>query len=320
MNISTYGTAFTSYDVKANHKTKEEISEEKVSFDETVKQTNEVEDVVYHTTTQADDAKPTTFIDPVTKKYVIASLENKTLDKLREQFGTDDVIEKEDGTIRLTGDAEAFVSGWFADIAYKREFLTADENGDGQLTEEEYFNTKNNIHVEGLAVMEESGEVEKLLAVGEKVVQSYVKVLDGNGYKQYEMANSLDNELNTTLQVDINFDGKMSLEEAYSTKEDKDAKTVILRHLEELGITTIPSEIDTSSFDHLLNFILDIFLQKDEKEQDKIMSRFNDMIESGKEPTKENIAQIYTQENLEQLKRLKDNTKENTNAKLERYS
>jgi len=320
MTISTYGTAFTSYDVKVNHKTKEEISDEKVSFDETIKQTHQVEDVVYHTTTQADDAKPTTFIDPVTKKYVIASLENETLDKLRVNFGTDDIIQKEDGTIRLTGDAEAFVSGWFADIAYKREFLTADENGDGQLTEDEYFNTKNNIHVEGLAVIEESGEVEKLLAVGEKVIQSYVKVPDGNGYKQYEMANSLDNELNTTLQVDINFDGKMSLEEAYSTKEDKDAKTVILRHLEELGITTIPSEIDTSSFDHLLNFILDIFLQKDEKEQDKIMSRFNDMIESGKEPTKENIAQIYTQENLEQLKRLKDNTKENTNAKLERYS
>jgi len=320
MTISTYGTAFTSYDVKVNHKTKEEISDEKVSFDETIKQTHQVDDVVYHTTTQADDAKPTVFIDPVTKKYVIASLENETLDKLRVNFGTDDIIQKEDGTIRLTGDAEAFVSGWFADIAYKREFLTADENGDGQLTEDEYFNTKNNIHVEGLAVIEESGEVEKLLAVGEKVIQSYVKVPDGNGYKQYEMANSLDNELNTTLQVDTNFDGKMSLEEAYSTKEDKDAKTVILRHLEELGITTTPSDIDTSNFDHLLNFILDVFLQKDEKEQEKIMSRFNEMIESGKEPTQENIEQIYTEENLEQLKRLKENTKENTNAKLERYS
>ncbi len=323
MNIKTYGTAFTSYDVKANHKTKEEIIEEKVSFDETVKQTNEVEDIVYHTTTKADDAKPTTFIDPVTKKYVIASLENETLDKLRGKFGSNNVVEKEDGSIRLTGDAEAFVSGWFADIAYKREFLTADANGDGQLSEDEYNNTWNDFGIENFSMTEFSSGEEKLLLSGEKITQSYESASDSIGYKNYrefDIATSLDDELNTTLQVDTNFDGKMSLEEAYSTKEDKDAKTVILRHLDEWGISTIPSEIDTSSFDHLLNFILDIFLQKDDKEQEKIMSKFNDMIELGKEPTKENIKQIYTEENLEQLKRLKDNTKENPNATLKVYS
>jgi hypothetical protein len=320
MIISTYGTAFTSYDVKANHKTKEEISDEKVSFDETVTQTHQVEDVVYHTTTQADDAKPTTFIDPVTKKYVIASLENETLDKLRGHFGTDNVIEKEDGGIRLTGEAEAFVSGWFADIAYKREFLTADANSDGQLSEDEHNNTRNDFVVEGMAVIELLEKEERLLAVGEKVVDNYVKALNNNGYRELQNASSLDDELNNTILLDSNFNGKMTLEEAYSHESESNAETVILRHLDELGITTIPSDIDTSNFDHLLNFILDVFLQKDEKEQEKIMSRFNDMIESGKEPTKENIEQIYTQENLEQLKRLKEDTKENTNGKLEVYS
>ncbi|RLA82218.1 MAG: hypothetical protein DRG78_07825 [Epsilonproteobacteria bacterium] len=312
MTISTYGTAFTSYDVEANNKTKEEISEEKVSFDELVTQTHEVEDVVYHTTTVEENSKPTTFIDPVTKKYVIASLENETLDKLRGKFGSDDVIEKEDGSIRLTGEAEAFVSGWFADIAYKREFLTADANGDGQLTEDEYNKTRNNFGVDVFATTEYSGKSEKLLVAGEKIIGIYgFSDNTHNGfyrnYQEFDKVNSLDDELNTTIQVDSNFDGKMSLEEAYSTKEDKDAKTVILRHLEEWGITTVPSDIDTSNFNHLLNFILDVFLQKDEKEQEKIMSRFNEMMDQGKEPTEEEVEKLYAQEQLKHIKRLDEN-------------
>lgn len=53
-----------------NKQTKEEIKQENVSFDETIKQTNEVENAIYHTTTQTDDVKPTTFIDPVTKNML----------------------------------------------------------------------------------------------------------------------------------------------------------------------------------------------------------------------------------------------------------
>ena len=335
MTIATYGTAFTSYDVKANHKTKEEINDEKVSFDETVKQTNEVEDVVYHTTTQIEGAKPTTFIDPVTKKYVIASLENETLDKLRGKFGSDNVIEKEDGSIRLIGDAEAFTSGWFADIAYKREFLTADANSDGQLTEEEYNKTRNNFGVEGFSLSEYSSGEERLLGAGEKILENtqysfssrdmistgisgVSEQTDIISYRTEKIAISLDDELNTTLQGDKDFNGEMNLEEAYSVN-DNEVKERVLNHFKEWGISTIPSELDTSSFDHLLNFILDIFLQKDDKEQEKIMSRFNDMIESGKEPTKENIEQLYTQENLEQIQKLKITSKETPNVKFEVY-
>jgi len=336
MIIKTYGTAFTSYDVKANQKTKEEISNEKVSFDETVTQTHQVEDVVYHTTTQADDAKPTIFIDPVTKKYVIASLENETLDKLREHFGKNDVVEKEDGSTRLIGDAEAFVSGWFADIAYKREFLTADENGDGQLTEEEYNKTRNNFGIEGFSMSEYSSGDERLVVAGEKIlentqysfssrdmissdIQGITKQTDTISYRNDQIAISLDDELNTTLQGDKDFDGEINLEEAYSVNGNN-AKDVMFEHLKEWGISIIPSDLDTSSFDHLLNFILDVFLQKDDKEQEKIMQKMYDNIEHGEEPTKENIKQIYTEENLEQLKRLKDNTKENPNATLKVYS
>jgi hypothetical protein len=318
MTISTHGTAFTSYDVKANHKTKEEISQEKVSFDETIKQTHQVEDVVYHTTTQADDAKPTTFVDPVTKKYVIASLENKTLDKLKEKFGTDDIIQKEDGSVRLTGNAEAFVSGWFADIAYKREFLTADANSDGQLSEDEYDNTKNNFGINNFHITEGS---EKLLLSSEEITHSYVEASDDiyyRNYREFDIATSLDDELNTTLQGDINLDGKMSLDEAYSTNGN-DAKDVVLRHLEEWNLPTQQSDTDTSSFDFMLNFILDVFSTKDGKEQeeiiDELMFKLNELDTYEEEEIKE-FETLHSQDYFNQLL----NLKEKKDEKVEIYS
>lgn len=322
MTISTHGTAFTSYDVKATKTTKEEINKESVSFDDTVKQTNEAEDVVYHTTTQADDAKATIFIDPVTKKYVIASLKNETLDKLKANFGTDDVVEKDDGSIRLTGEAEAFVSGWFADIAYKREFLIADENSDGQLSEEEYNNTWNDFGIEGFGITESSSGTEKLLVAAEKITQPYGIASDDIGYRNYRelnIATSLDDELNTTLQVDKNFDGEMSLEEAYSTKSDKDEKSVVFRHLEEWGITTIPSDIDTSDFDFMLNFILDIFLKKDGTEQEAILDKLKvklNEIENYDDEELQEFEKLYSEDYFNQLL----NLKEKKDEKVEIYS
>lgn len=322
MQISVHGTAFTSYDVKANKQTKEEIAKEKISFDETIKQTNAVENVVYHTTTQADDAKPTTFIDPVTKKYVIASLKNETLDKLRGHFGTDNVVEKKDGTIRLTGDAEAFVSGWFADIAYKRDFLTADKNSDGQLSKDEYNNTRNNFGIEGFAITESSSGSEKLLVAGEKIMEDNTYGYSDNtqagyyrNYQKFDTVDSLDDELNTTLQVDKDFNGKMSLEEAYSAKGNTVEETVF-KDLEMWGITTVPSDLDTSDFDFLLNFVLDIFFQKDGKEQEKIMSKVNEMLNSMEEITSDDIEKVYTEEHLEHIQALK----ENNNATLDAYT
>lgn len=50
------------------------------------------------------------------------SLENSTIEKLQNQFGKDSVLKDENGNISLTGKAQDFVAGWFADIAYTRDF------------------------------------------------------------------------------------------------------------------------------------------------------------------------------------------------------
>ncbi|RLA84357.1 MAG: hypothetical protein DRG78_01705 [Epsilonproteobacteria bacterium] len=343
MTIGTHGTAFTSYDVETNYKTQEEIDKEKVSFDETVSQTHEVEEVVYHTTTQIDGAKATTFIDPVTKKYAIVSLENETLDKLRGKFGEDDVIKKEDGSIRLTGDAEAFVSGWFADIAYSRNFLKADANNDGQLSEDEYKNTFNNFGVEGMAITERKGGNEELIAVSEKIVQSYGLASNESGYvnyREYDKAISLDDELNTTIQIDNNFDSEMSLDEAYSTKEDKNAQAVMTRHFEEFiksigdideynvemdknskNFNKLLNEENIENFDLNINFILDLFMQKDQKEQDRIIEKLLQLKEDNKEePSIDVMDKVYTQEHLQRITQAQKDAKENNGLHLKTYS
>ena len=74
MRIETYGTAFTSYAVKANKLNKEEISKENVSVHAEVGKTDEIENISYHTTSKSTSSKFTIFKDPTNGKYVISSL------------------------------------------------------------------------------------------------------------------------------------------------------------------------------------------------------------------------------------------------------
>lgn len=74
MIITSNQTAFTSYDINVNTKTKEEIYQDKISFNDEVTKTNEVENTSYHTTTNNDEKISTVFTDPTNGKYVITSM------------------------------------------------------------------------------------------------------------------------------------------------------------------------------------------------------------------------------------------------------
>ena len=342
MRTETYGTVFTSYDGKANKLRIEEINEETISFDDTIKKTNEVKNIVYHTTTQSDDAKSTTFIDPETQKYVIASLENAILDKLREKFGTDDVVEKEDGSIRLTDKAEAFVAGWFADIAYKREFLKADKNNDGKIGEDEYKNVKNSYNSEDSQFYYIDEHVH-VTYFGEKVTEQYVKYdKDNISYRNHHdskgLPTSLDDELNMTLNLDKDFDGNMTLKESYMETNESLEDTVIndinsggetyggkflIRDASKIGSFSTflidildkcvqigsKDNIDVdSSFTELYGFILEMFSKICDKSKegimDKLMVKINEMDIYDDEEIKK-FEKISTEDYLGQLENVK---------------
>lgn len=292
MNIKTYGTAFTSYDVKANKLTKEQISNEKVTGDTEVKKTNEMENISYHTTSKSASSKFTVFKDPTNGKYVVSSLNDKTIEKLKTQFPEDNFIEKEDGSLRLTGEAEAFVSGWFADIAYKREFLESDKDNDGKLSEDEYEDTKNNfgIHIEVFG-----NQDNKNLYTSEKIVASYISnnKNDYSNYREFNAAKSLDDELNETINVDKNFDGIMTLTEAYTTQGDENTQNVVLRHLQEQGLPTeFLEDSQMSAIDKSLIAVFDKFVQLEPEERKDFLSNLQEeMLKKRKEIDKKMEAQ-----------------------------
>lgn len=135
MQISLNGVAFTSYDVKAKNNSKEELKNEIVSFSENINKTNQ--NISYQTKNKlSENSANTIFKDPTNEKLVTISLENRTIEKLQNQFGKNSIIKNENGSVTLNEKAQDFVAGWFADIAYVRDYLKVDADNNGILNEE----------------------------------------------------------------------------------------------------------------------------------------------------------------------------------------
>lgn len=242
MRISMSDIAFRSYELKATQQT----LEKEISFKENITQTDEVKGISYHTTTKNDSTIATIFKDPTNGKSVIVSLEEKVIEKLSNFFGDDTIVNKSDGTIKLSGEAEEFVSGWFGDIAYAREFLKADRNKDGKLNEDEILNIKNSVEI--TVDFNQKGEVyisDSYTALS-KEEREVMKKFNRDSFC------SLDEELNMTLQFDVDFDGKISLNEVLLSS--KEAKSFIsLENLEDMGIESL--ELSMKDLDKLLSIM-----------------------------------------------------------------
>lgn len=166
MKITVSGTVFTSYDVKAKNNSKNEMS-----FEETLQSQNQQSYQTNHQLSQT--SSKTIFIDPVNGGNISVSLENSTLEKLQNRFGVNSVVKNEAGDVELNDKAQDFVAGWFADIAYAREFLKADINNDGVLSEEEYGNTRNDTNISLKVRFDED-----TFLAEEKAIENYSKRTD----------------------------------------------------------------------------------------------------------------------------------------------
>lgn len=202
------GTAFRAVSTETIDRTNDELKNEQII----VKATKETASNVGYMTTEKSNL--VAFNDPVSGELAVVSLNSSTMDKLKAHFGENDFYEREDGITRLDNKAESFVSGWFGDIAYKREFMSADQNQDGKVDSNEYLNTRNEF--------DGHGELYGSGAVKEVIDKNYVKISE-NGSKivrynrdEYERPTSIDEELNTTLKIDKNFDNIMTLRESFN--------------------------------------------------------------------------------------------------------
>ncbi|WP_419774390.1 hypothetical protein [Halarcobacter sp.] len=265
MQITLSGTAFKSYEVNAQHRTKEELSKENLSFDNTLTKTNQSDNITYQTTNENENTTNIVFTDPANGNHVQVALDNSTIDRLKRNFSEDDFFQRENGDIRLNAKAEAFVSGWFADIAYKREFLSSDVNNDGKLTEEEYLNTYNAFGIKGTITYNSDD-----ISINEKVDNlgygNYASI-DETIYRTGIHVKSLDDELNYTLNADKDFDGEISLEEAYTSESTIENKVKAnIGDFFSLPENQEKGEL-ASFFSDAINFVLDA-LEENKKNKD----------------------------------------------------
>ena len=260
MKITLSGNVFTSYDVKTKNSSKNENA-----FEETLQNQKQQSYQTNHQLSQT--SSKTIFIDPVNGGNISVSLENSTLEKLQNRFGVNSVVKNEAGDVELNDKAQDFVAGWFADIAYAREFLKADINNDGVLSEEEYGNTRNDTNISLKVRFDED-----TFLAEEKAIENYSKRTDWEyvSYRNGKNEGSIDEELNYTLNLDKNFDGNITLQEAYDGESSVNDK--VKYDLQKLYIDSDFFKNDghfSSYFNQALNYILEIMDKGEDLDKEK---------------------------------------------------
>ena len=239
--IRAVGLAFSAMNVESHVQTKQQLeAEANIGQLSDVSKTSGIKETAV---APNSNEKTVVFADPVNGNLVKLNLSNENIDKLKKHFGGEDnFYERKDGTLRLNGDAEAYVSGWFGDIAYKREFLKADTDGNGKLNNEEYQNTKNGFLGKGQDNLSFSNGEINVIDSTESIEKSYVRPFEEKQkqgtvrYNDGYHADSIESELNTTIRIDSNRDSYVTLNEAYrASAKNQGLATdkIITKHIEE---------------------------------------------------------------------------------------
>ena len=298
--IQAIGTAFTAMKVAVNTKTKQQLEDE-----ESIGQTSDTSKSL--NSQKTNDTKNTNnneqtilFADPTNGNLVKLNLSTKNIEKLKSHFSNEDFYERKDGSLRLNGEAEAYVSGWFGDIAYKREFLKADTDKDGKLSDEEYQNTRNAFNGRGEDLLLFSKGRISILESKESVDEKgiYAKVQDeskrdgmvryNDGYK----ADSIERELDTTIKIDKNFNSEVELSEAYRASEkNKNLSTedIVVKHINAFygvnatkasALATQPNNMFQSLFDFISKISKKMKFTRDELSSEEAQKAFQKLMAS----------------------------------------
>lgn len=165
------------------------------------------------------DAVTVMFNEPKNGHRITLSLTKENFDRLKQHFNADDFYLRNDGVIRLNGEAESFIAGWFGDIAYKQNYIDADKNKDGRINEMESSDLRSTVaprgvfYTDGSAAIEES--VEGYLHFDER--------FDSNHH-------TIEDALNTIVAKDTNLDGNL---ERFEYHDENDAIAQIDTYIQE---------------------------------------------------------------------------------------
>ena len=158
------------------------------------------------------------FTDKISTNTINLRLSDENLSRLKTHFGSQNFDKDKSGKITLKGEAADFVSGWFGDIAYKRNYAGADSDKNGFLNDREKGET---LAGYGALVSYKTDEKDgsNVVLVQMDGVSSYLPYS-----KHYDapLANTIEKALNESLKADINMDGYLNLIELQSKEQIAD--------------------------------------------------------------------------------------------------
>lgn len=249
INTSISGTAFIAVSIDVINRSTKEMSEEKIFSSDVSESSNdlktqkekETSNITYETQHKLSNSSLVAFNDPTNGKYAIVSLQNSTIGMLKNHFGESDFYKRDDGITRLDNKAEAYVAGWFGDIAYKREFLSADSNKDGILSDGEYGNTKNSFSHHG-TVFGFGDNIEINTWVGDTYQNSSVSSKNFINHMTDRIDITIDKQLDITINNDDDFNSKISFEEALTAHYNTNTKNSIIQLAKDM--VGLPKELE----------------------------------------------------------------------------
>lgn len=152
------------------------------------------------------------FEDERSKQLVSVNLSTRNLLRLISHFGGENnFFVRNDGVVRLNGDAQNFVSGWFDKVAYEMNLLGADTDKNGLISGDELANT---FFYESPYVY---GNTKKDVSIytltgGAKIAY------DESDLRGVQIERVIDGSLNALLDEDKNMDGKITFVEHFGSK------------------------------------------------------------------------------------------------------
>ena len=152
------------------------------------------------------------FEDERSKQLVSVNLSTRNLLRLISHFGGENnFFVRNDGVVRLNGDAQNFVSGWFDKVAYEMNLLGADADKNGLISGDELANT---FFYESPYVY---GNTKKDVSIytltgGAKIAYNE------SDLRGVQIERVIDGSLNALLDGDKNMDGKITFVEHFGSK------------------------------------------------------------------------------------------------------
>lgn len=152
------------------------------------------------------------FEDERSKQLVSVNLSSRNLLRLISHFGGENnFFVRNDGVVRLNGDAQNFVSGWFDKVAYEMNLLGADADKNGLISGDELANT---FFYESPYVY---GNTKKDVSIytltgGAKIAYNE------SDLRGVQIERVIDGSLNALLDGDKNMDGKITFVEHFGGK------------------------------------------------------------------------------------------------------